>query len=201
MTSIWDAFTCWLSKRVLQRHLLESGLTKIFKISNFRNTLAMKIIFIFKCSKFDVGSRNGTKNSEKHFRFWDNSISIGSCKFSQTWTRYLALAVNVLTYTPKTSPKTRRDTFGINFPENDETTWQKRSHRDFASVWGAFTYWLSNRLLKWRFLESGLTKIFTVSNFRNTLAETIILFFKIFQIWCRFQKWNKKLRKTFLFLR
>ena len=78
------------------------------------------------------------------------------------------------------------DILQINFPENDEKTWQKRSDGDLASILDAFTCWLSKRVLKERFLESGLTKIFTVSSFLNTLAMTIILFFKMFKIWCGF---------------
>ena len=58
----------------------------------------------------------------------------------------------------------------------------KRSHGDFASIWDAFTCFLSKRVMKRRFLESGLTKIFRVSNFGNALAMTINFFFKIFEI-------------------
>ena len=46
----------------------------------------------------------------------------------------------------------------------------------------AFTCSLPKRVLKRRFLESGLPKIFRVCNFGNTLAITIILFFKMFKI-------------------
>ena len=57
-----DAFTCSLSKRVLKRSFLESGLTKIFTVSNFGNTLAVTIMFFPKSLKFDVDLRNGIKN-------------------------------------------------------------------------------------------------------------------------------------------
>ena len=52
--------------------------------------------------------------------FADICIWIGSCKFSQSWIGYLALAVSVLTYNPKISRNTKGDIFEINFPENDE---------------------------------------------------------------------------------
>ena len=72
---------------------------------------------------------------------------------------------------------------------------------DLASIWDASTCWLSKRVLKRRFLESGLTKIFTVCNLGKTLPKTMVLLFKRFKIRCRFQKCNKKLRKTFSFFR
>ena len=65
----------------------------------------------------------------------------------------------------------------------------------------AFTCSISRRVLKRRFLESGLTKIFTVCSFGNTVTMTIIFFFKIFKIWCRFKKRNEKFRKCLSFFR
>ena len=50
------------------------------------------------------------------------------------------------------------------------------------------------------FLESGLTKSLTVSNFWNKGTITIIFFFKMFEIWFRSQKWNKR-KKRFVFLK
>ena len=116
----------------------------------------------------------------------------------KTLNRILASAVNLLKKTTTTSPKTRGDILQITLPENHEKTLQKCSHGDFASIWNAYTCWLSKRVLEPRLLESGLNKIFTVCNFGNILAMTIILFSKLFKIWRRFQKWNKKLTKDFL---
>ena len=121
--SICDAFTCSLSKRVLKRRFLESGLTKIFTVCNFANTLTVTIMFFSKCLKFDVDSGNGTKNQQKVYRFSDNCIWIGSCRFSQDWTGYLPSTGNVLTNTSNISPNTRGDIFQINFTENDKKTW------------------------------------------------------------------------------
>ena len=106
----------------------------------------------------------------KSFGFSDNCIWIGSNKFSQSWTGYFAWAVIVLTNTSKISPKTRGYISGVNFPENDDG--------DFTSIWDAFTCWMAMRVLKRLYLESFLTKIFTVYYFGNTLAMTIILFSK-----------------------
>ena len=121
---ILDVFTSWLSKRVLKRRFLGSGLSNFSTVPNFGNTLALwQSSFVSKCLKFDVDCRNGTKNWEKLFYFLDNCIWIGSGKFSQSWTRYLSSAVNVLTNTPKTSPITRGDISQINAHENEEKTW------------------------------------------------------------------------------
>ena len=48
---------------------------------------------------------------------------------------------------------------------------------------------------------SGVTKPYTVANLGNTLAMRIFFFLKMFKIWSRFHKWNKNLKKCFLFLR
>ena len=89
-------------------------------------------MFVSKFLKYDVDSRNGTKNSEKVDCFSDNCIWIGSCRLSQPWIGQFPSDVNVLTDNPNISPETRGDIFQINFPQNDEETWLKRSHGDFA---------------------------------------------------------------------
>ena len=38
------------------------------------------------------------------------------------------------------------------------------SYGDLTRVWDTLTCWLSNGVLKWLFLQSGLAKSFTVSN-------------------------------------
>ena len=63
------------------------------------------------------------KNWEKVFYSSDSCIWIVRGKFSQSWTKYLPSAVNVLTLTPEVSPKTRVDILKIKFNENDEETW------------------------------------------------------------------------------
>ena len=141
------------------------------------------------------------QNLKQIFRFSDKCIWIGSCKFSQSSIWYFPSGVNMLRNKAKISPNTSEDIFQINFPENDEKKLSKYYHGDFASIWGAFTIWLYMRVMKQRFLESVLTKFFTVGNFGKTLAMTNIFSFKMFKIWCRFQKWNQKLRKTFSFFK
>ena len=43
--------------------------------------------------------------------------------------------------------------------------------------------------------------LFAVYNFGNTSAVRLIFSFKMFKIWCRFQKYRKKIRKNFRFPR
>ena len=195
--SIWDAFTYCLSKRVLKGRFLESGLTKIFTVCNFGNTLAMTIIFSFKMFKIWCSIQKWNKNIEKVFRFSDNCIWIKSCKFRQPWRGYLPSAVNVLTKTLRFHV-----TLGETFSKSTSLRMMKNHDKGastniFAGIWDAFTCSLSKRVLKRRFLESGLTKIFTVCNFRNPLAMTIMFFSKMFKLCWTFQKWNKKIKKTF----
>ena len=90
---------------------------------------------------------------------------------------------------------TKGDIFQIRFSRSNEKIGWKCSLADFTNVWDPSTCWLSRGVLKRCFLKSGLTKSFTVCNFRNKVAMTIIFFFKMLKIWCRFRKWNKKVRK------
>ena len=69
------------------------------------------------------------------------------------------------------------DIFQVRFSQSDRKTWWKCSQSDLTRVWETLTCWLSTGVLKRCFLESGLMKSFTVCNFRNKVATTIILFF------------------------
>ena len=93
------------------------------------------------------------------------------------------------------------DIFQIISPHSDEKIWSECSHVDFTSVWIRLTCWLSKDVLRRRLIVSGVTKPWTVADIGNTLAMRIFIFLKMFKIWWRFQKWNKKIRKCFLFLR
>ena len=51
MTSVWNSLTCWLSKNVLRRRWIVSGVTKPSTVANFGYTLAMMIFFFLKMCK------------------------------------------------------------------------------------------------------------------------------------------------------
>ena len=156
----------------------------------------MKIIFFSKRLKFDVDSRYRTKEWIEVFGFQGNCIWFGDVQFSPSRTGYLSSAVSVLRNTPKNWHITKGDIFQIKFSQSNEKIWWKCSHADFTRVWDPLTCWLSKGVPERYFLESGLTTLFTFCNFRNKVGMAIIFFFKMFKIWCRFQKWKKKIRKN-----
>ena len=85
-------------------------------------------------------------------------------------------------------------------PHSDEKIWQKYSHKDFTSVWNRLTRWLSKDVLRRHWIVSGMSKPSTVANFGNTLGITIFFVLKMFEIWWKFHKWNKKPRTCFFSL-
>ena len=56
----------------------------------------MSVIFFWKCSKFNVESKNAEKNPEKIFSFRDKCIWIVCIQLSLLIREYLSSAVNVL---------------------------------------------------------------------------------------------------------
>ena len=109
--------------------------------------------------------------------------------------------MNILTNTSEISSNTGGDIFQINFPQIDEKKWSRHSHGDFPSIRDTLTCRLSKRVPRRPLLQSCVTKFFIVCNFGNTLAMTIIIFFKMCKTWYGIQIWNRKLRKRFSFLR
>ena len=77
---------------------------------------------------------------------------------------------------------TNRDIFQIMFCQSDEKIWRTCSHEDYTRVWDPLTCGLSKGVLERLLLESGLTKSFTVCNFRNKEAMKMIFFFKMLKI-------------------
>ena len=87
------------------------------QVFNFENREAMRVVTSSNCLKFDDDFRNGAKNWEKGFCFYDKSIWIGYGKFSQLNRKHLPSGVNVLTNGLNVSHITNRDIFQLNFPE------------------------------------------------------------------------------------
>ena len=130
----------WLGKYLPKHCFLNSGLTKSFTVCNFRNKIAMRIIFFFKMFKMWCRFQKWTKKSEKTVRFKDNCIWMGDDIFTQSWTGYLSLAVNVLRNTPKNLDITKGDIFKMRVSHGDEKIWSKCSDADFTRVWDPLTY-------------------------------------------------------------
>ena len=105
------------------------------------------------------------------------------------------MALNVLRNTPQVEHITKGDIFKTRVSHSDEKIWWKCSYASFTRLWDSVTCWLAKEILKWCFLKSGLTKSFTVCNFRNKVAMRISFLFIMFKIWCGFENWNKKIKK------
>ena len=56
----------------------------------------MRVIFLWKCSKFNTDPKNAKKYSEKIFGFWDKCIWIVCILLFLLIGEYVSLAVNVL---------------------------------------------------------------------------------------------------------
>ena len=65
--SVWDCLPCRFSKDLLKRNALDTCLTTSFAVCNLGNTWAMRVILVWKCSKFNVDLKNGEKSWEKVF--------------------------------------------------------------------------------------------------------------------------------------
>ena len=137
-----------------------------------------KNIFVFQIIAFELGVANS------------HNLEQDTCRRQ-----------SMCSETPLRFHLTLGETFSKSIPSQWWKTWKKLSHGDLPTIWDAFTCSLSKRVPKPRFFECGLTKIFTVCDFGNTLAMTIKFFFKMFKIWWKSKKWNKKSRKSFLFFR
>ena len=85
-----------MSRVPLKRDLLGIYLTTSLVVFNLRNTEAMRVIFFWKCLKFNANSKNAAKNSEKTFCFWNKCIWLVCIQLSLLIREYLSAAVNVL---------------------------------------------------------------------------------------------------------
>ena len=106
---------CCLSKGPPKQDYLDNYLTTFFRVRNFRNTSAMRVIFFWKCSKFNPDFKNAKKNPENlFFYFWDNIIWICCIKMSLLRREYFSSAMNVLTASLQILHMTKRDFFQLN---------------------------------------------------------------------------------------
>ena len=63
-----------------------------------------------------------------------------------------------------------------------------------------FTMLLVEGFSQTRFFRHLSDHVFGARNFGKTKSMKVIFFFKLFEIYCRFEKSSKKFRKSFLFL-
>ena len=106
-----------------QLDFLDIYLATFSEVRNFGNTYAMIVIFVWKCSKFDVSLKNANENLEKVFCFFLKCIWIVCIKLSLLRREYILSAVNVLTKSPKTLHVPKSDFFQLNYFHIDKRIW------------------------------------------------------------------------------
>ena len=93
----------------------------VFRVGNFKNTKAVKVIFFFKCSKVNLDFKIAAKNWQIFFCFSDDCISVGIVRLSLLRTGYFA--ANVLTISPKIWYVNKRDFFEHNYVASGQWRW------------------------------------------------------------------------------
>ena len=123
------------SETGLFRHLSNH----VFRVRNFGNTKAVRVIFFFKTFKIYSRFPKCSKKFKKVFCLWDNCIWIDIVKLSLLTTGYFSLAANVLTSSPKIWNVNKRKFFGLNFLPSDQWIWKRCCDADFNSRFGHFS--------------------------------------------------------------
>ena len=91
----------------------------VFRIRNFGNTKAVRVIFFFKIFNIEFRFEKVSEKLRKNFCFWDNCICIGIVKLSLLRTGHFSSAANVLTSSPKIFHVNKRDFFQLNWVSSD----------------------------------------------------------------------------------
>ena len=106
----------------------------------------MRVIFFWKCWKFNLDLKNAPKNPEKYFSFWDKCIWTVSIELCLLRTEYLPLAVCVLTNSLKIFHVTKSHFFQFNYLHSDQWIWYTYCRWDWISVLAQLLCWLSRGL-------------------------------------------------------
>ena len=131
------------SETGLFRHLSNH----VFRVRNFGNTKAVRIIFCSKMFKIESRFQKCSQKLREIFCFWDNSIWIGIVKLSLLGTGKFSSASNVLTSSPKIFHVNKRDFFQLNWPCSD----QEHDKRDLKKIWIGLgdVYHVASRRILW----------------------------------------------------
>ena len=95
----------------------------VFRVRNFGNTKSMRIIFVPKCSKFNLDIKNVKNNWEKKFCFWDNCIWIGIVNLSLLRTGYVSLPANSLANSRTIGHIIKRNFLQLKCFQSDQQIW------------------------------------------------------------------------------
>ena len=128
----------------------------------------MRVIFFWKCWKFDLDLKNVKIISQKVFCFSDKCVWIRCIKMSLLRREYLSWAVNVLTNSLKTLRVTKSDFFQLNYLHIGQWLWQRCCRWGWISVSVRLPCCLSRDPLKQDFLDIYLTTCLSVRHFGNT---------------------------------
>ena len=159
----------------------------------------MRFIFLWKCSKVNIGFKNAKKIEEKVFLFWDNDIWIGCVSLSLFRREYMSSAVNVLTNSLKILHITKREFFRLNCVQSYQWIWWRCCRSDSNIVWACLPCCLSKGPLKEDFLDNYLTTFFGVRNCGNPSAMRFIFFWKCSKVNIDFKNAKKIPEKVFCF--
>ena len=128
----------------------------------------MRVIFIWKCSKFYLDLKNVQNNREKSFCFWDELIWIRCSKMTLLRTEYLPSAVNVLANSIKIFHLTMRDFFQLNYLHSEQWILERCCRWDWMRFSACLPCCLLRGPLKRDFLDIYLTTSSGVCNFGKT---------------------------------
>ena len=178
---------------------LDIYLTTVFRAPNFENTSAMRVTFFKKCSKFYRHFENAEKNREKFVVFRDDCISIGCVKVSLLRREYLWRALSVLKNSPNILLITKRDFFQTQLLLQWSVNMVKMASFRFQQCLIPFTMLLVEGSSQTRLLDIFLTTFFAMYNFGNTLAMTVIFFWRCAEFYLSLKNAEKHSEKVFLF--
>ena len=102
-SSSWARLPSCFYKHPLKRDFLNIYLTTFSKSVILEIQKLWGSSVFWKWSKFNIDFKNGAENGEKFFCFCHKCISIGNIKLSLLRMRYLSLAANVFTSSPRFS--------------------------------------------------------------------------------------------------
>ena len=148
----------------------------VFRVPNFGNTSAMRVIFFFNFLKFNLDFKIAEKNSENVFCFSDNSIWIGCLELSLLRRKHLSSAVNVLTNSLMPLHITKK-VFSNSLAFTVINKYGKGGVVDVSTVFGP-NYHLACRRVLGSFLDIYLTTFFGCCTFTNTSAMRVLIFFE-----------------------
>ena len=157
----------------------------------------MKVIFLWKGSKFYIYFKKAIKLAENLFTFKDTRFLTCCRNFSQLWQEYSWSAVNMSKSGPRISDPTKRHDTQLNFFNINGKSAKKCCLEDFSSVSDHLTPWLPNVVLKQDHCGIQVTTFFGLKIFENISAMKVIFCWKTVKYLCKFQKSNKISRKCF----